>query len=344
MPKKITEKTGKKRAIISDLMPEEPPAFDDWKEPAVHNHYYHVDKKRTNFGKIALAVTLIMLGFIYLGVNLGWLPPDAKPDLWQLWPLLLVFLGLSLINGQGLLSLLAGGTLTLTIVTIVMLLLLNNVSLDQTDSTIMAPTVSRSSSTDIIFDKMSEAQRAEANISINGARLTVASSSGPLFYGNLDNTSPTFSSSSGLIGQNQIIDINLPAPLSGSLAQPSLSLNLGSDLNRLNLRAIASDSTLNSLSLPADTNLTIEGGQLTLNIASSTPVNTISLSGHDCQLMVNLAANHGLKLIGPAQLSTNSLQLSGKNNILTTPGFATTDGQTTIELDTNNCPITINQQ
>ncbi|MDD4412865.1 MAG: DUF5668 domain-containing protein [Patescibacteria group bacterium] len=93
-------------------------------EKHIHNHYYNINKPRKiNFGKVAMGVLLIILGFIYLSVNMGWLPEETKPDLWKLWPVLIIFWGLSMMAGRSLASIIAGTIITLTVIAAVMLLI-----------------------------------------------------------------------------------------------------------------------------------------------------------------------------------------------------------------------------
>ncbi|MEI6378759.1 MAG: DUF5668 domain-containing protein [Candidatus Falkowbacteria bacterium] len=352
MPKKIL-KASSKKATIHDLMPEEPQAFDDWQTPDIHNHYYQVNRKRADFGKIAFAVTLIMLGFIYLGVNLGWLPPEVKPDLWQMWPLLLIFLGLSMITGQGLLSILAGSALTLTVLTMILLLLFNN--LPKTIATnLISPDVSLSTNNQsptipLAIDKNYQAQSTQANITVNSTQLEITSSSNStqLVYGNLKNGNSSFCGNSNLVGKKQIIDINLPAPQVNGLTAAQLSLNLSPDLDQLDLLAVDSTTTVNTLALPANgpANLQLEGGQITLDLANTANLKDVHITGNACQMTINVPPNHGLKLIGKSTLTDNSQKLvASASDTMVTDHYENAAFQTTLNLKLTDCPITVNQQ
>ena len=127
-PKK-EKKTNEKASDFGKLFSESREEF--WKkdyqeqERQIHNHYYQIHKgSEVNFGNVAFGITMVFLGFIYLAVNMGWLPATAKPDLWQLWPLLMIFVGLSMIKGKNFLSILVGTIITITVMAITTLLIL----------------------------------------------------------------------------------------------------------------------------------------------------------------------------------------------------------------------------
>lgn len=54
------------------------------------------EKKSFNLGKLLFGITLISLGFVYLAKNAGWFEIDI--NILSLWPLLIIFLGLSMIT------------------------------------------------------------------------------------------------------------------------------------------------------------------------------------------------------------------------------------------------------
>jgi len=51
-----------------------------------------------NVGRLFLGITLIIIGFLYLAKNTGWLPVGFNFHFIELWPILVVFLGLSMLS------------------------------------------------------------------------------------------------------------------------------------------------------------------------------------------------------------------------------------------------------
>ncbi len=86
-----------------------------------------VSKRRLNFGGLFLGIVLIAVGLFYLARNFGWLPANATLNFFQLWPLLLVFIGLSMISARNWLMTVFGFLFTLTILTVTFLTLAGSI-------------------------------------------------------------------------------------------------------------------------------------------------------------------------------------------------------------------------
>ncbi|KKR37252.1 MAG: hypothetical protein UT69_C0009G0019 [Candidatus Yanofskybacteria bacterium GW2011_GWE1_40_10] len=74
----------------------EEPKKDFIKE--VHHHYHN--RGRFNLGKLFLGIILIVVGVIFIGQNYGLFNVDLNLNWRLLWPVVIIFLGLSMI-GQG---------------------------------------------------------------------------------------------------------------------------------------------------------------------------------------------------------------------------------------------------
>jgi hypothetical protein len=51
--------------------------------------------------RIVLGLTLLLVGTIWVLVNIGVLPSHVAADLWRYWPLLLILWGLLILAGRG---------------------------------------------------------------------------------------------------------------------------------------------------------------------------------------------------------------------------------------------------
>ena len=78
-----------------------------------------------NFGRLFFGFIIVLLGLFYLAKNTEYLPLDLDINIFQLWPLLIIMLGLSLLSGRGLTSNLIG-ILTFCIASIMVAILLFN--------------------------------------------------------------------------------------------------------------------------------------------------------------------------------------------------------------------------
>lgn len=125
MPIKRRTKT---KTISKKIIPYEPTVLKEEPKQEIHHHYYAKNPYRFDFGKLSFGLFLIVLGILYLAANLGWINLDFNFNIWQLWPLLIIFWGLSLLTGRTVASIFAGIVLTLTVITIAFILILGQTS------------------------------------------------------------------------------------------------------------------------------------------------------------------------------------------------------------------------
>jgi hypothetical protein len=69
-----------------------------------------------NFGRILLGLILVLIGGIYFLKTTGLVDIQLNIDIWQLWPLLIVFVGLSMMNLRGWLGILIGVIIAVMII------------------------------------------------------------------------------------------------------------------------------------------------------------------------------------------------------------------------------------
>ncbi len=140
------KKEGKKNKLINKkIISHEPLSIQEPKQE-IHHHYYAKNPYRFDFGKLSFGLFLIVLGILYLSKNLGWINLDFNFNVWQLWPLLIIFAGLSLLTGRTVASIFAGIIFTLTVITIAFILILGRTTYQPSAKTncsrnIQTPTV-----------------------------------------------------------------------------------------------------------------------------------------------------------------------------------------------------------
>jgi|GEM_PF-4244359 hypothetical protein len=91
--------------------------------------------RKIDFGKLSAGLFLLTMGLFYLAYNTGWLPISINFTLWQLWPMLLIFAGLSLISGRGWMPILAGSIITMTVLMLSAILISDQISLNEVPQT-----------------------------------------------------------------------------------------------------------------------------------------------------------------------------------------------------------------
>lgn len=343
MAKKLTPPTSKK-ADLADLLASEPEHEQNWHEPAIHNHYYQPNKKRLNFGQLAFGLTMIMLGFIYLAVNMGWLPPEAQPDLWKLWPLLLVFFGLSMVAGHGLISILAGIVLTMTVLAVAGIIVFGTIPVkvvtEPKNFTISMPT---ETTTPVAFARDPNATSVGAIIAVTASQLTLSGGNSQLISGDFQTNAGQMINNTATVGTSQMININVSQNKNSAISNIYSRLNLGvsPDLGSLEIRSALSQLYLDESALPvASSTIKIDQGSVNLNLANGSAVKEISIQGEGCKINFNLPTGHALKLESqtPVDLADFSLQTDGSYQSV---GYASAPFKTNIKLGTTNCSLKV---
>lgn len=99
--------------------------YSSQKEETGEKRNQNNKKRGFDFGRLFFGFIILSLGLFYLAKNTGHLPLDLNINMFQLWPLLIITLGLSLLSGRGLVSN-SIGILTFCIASIIVAILLFN--------------------------------------------------------------------------------------------------------------------------------------------------------------------------------------------------------------------------
>lgn len=124
-----------------------------------------IEKKepKINFGNIFLGIILIAIGITFLGNNMGWF--EVNISIWQLWPLLIIYIGLSILSHRGWVAGIIVSVITLIVLAIVgSLILLNTISEDSKKVT---------HSEYISIDREADAESALINIETGAGKLII---------------------------------------------------------------------------------------------------------------------------------------------------------------------------
>jgi len=103
--------------------------FGKIKEPAkeIHHHHYH-EYRGFNLGRFLLGMIVVVVGLAYLAKTTGWINFNFNVQWLNLWPLLIIFIGLSLISFRGWAGALLGIFISLLVLAFVALLIFNVLS------------------------------------------------------------------------------------------------------------------------------------------------------------------------------------------------------------------------
>lgn len=91
---------------MTEEIKNEPPVSQEKEQPRerireVHHHHYHEKKSgRFYFGRFFLGVLIVLAGVIYLAANYGIPGLNFNIDWARIWPIILIFVGLSLLTAR----------------------------------------------------------------------------------------------------------------------------------------------------------------------------------------------------------------------------------------------------
>jgi hypothetical protein len=315
-----TRKTTSKKPAASAIPPHEPL----WLEPTTPEVW------RFDFGKFAFGLFLVILGLLYLAKNSGWLPLDFDFSLLQLWPMLLIFFGLSFVSGRGWSGLLTGSLFTLIVLVIAGIFISNRIKL-QLDPELTnprlaghLPTTATTRPQPISIDKLSTTNL--ANIQINQDLGVLNLSSGD--------------TNQLVLGELSSNYAKLLVNAQSSASSQSLTLSTISNKSR----SSQADNQL-TLALANNTpfNLAINSGSSRLNldlnelIVKDLQINSL---GSDLYLSANHTnGNKRIQVNGP--LTNLNLDLSNTGNIrLSAPGISALDLEDFEVVDDNSIKLT----
>lgn len=317
----------------------------------VHHHYYPTKPKNFNFGKLSFGLFLVVIGVLYLAKNMGWLAIDFNFNLWQMWPLLIVFWGLSLLTGRNAASIFAGVVLTITVLTITLILVFgaNNYDFNvktststNADRTINYKNIKQIYPINIKQDEA--AKRADFIIKSVFSTATIGGGSTILASGQLESNSTKLVSASQMSGVKQVVTLETK-PLKTPF-EPKTSLlhiQLPDDLvSAIYLDSIASTVNFSLAKLSSHlVNIKAVASSLTLDLTEAAS-QTIDLSGQASQIILVLPANQAVKLnlTSPTEITSDKLE---KINDLTyaTPGYEQALDKISLTLDLTDSPLTI---
>jgi hypothetical protein len=267
----------------------------------IHHHYYPRRPRRFDFGKLSLGLFLIVLGILYLAKLTGWLTFDFQIAWWQLWPLLIIFFGLSLLTGRTVASIFAGVILTLTVLTITLILLLGQTGSSfsvTTGSSGGAPTTIGQQTFPVNIVKDPSATGADFVIKSNFSNLTLSGGAEQLAAGQLNTNFSELIANSQVADNRQIVNLEVRPVLSRlgtNVSLFNLQLN-GDSTNTIYLESVASTVNFNLAKLASHlTNIKAIASSVNLDLTDA-PGQLLEISAQASQVNLTLSDTTAIRL------------------------------------------------
>ena len=306
----------------------------------VHHHHYYA--RGFNFGKLFFGLFIICFGLFYLARNTGWLPVDIEINWMLIWPILIIFAGLSLLTGRGWLTAIVGVVATIIILAAVALMLFGGQigsgrtfwpswrmradnNLDQSDTAVKEQVV--------MIKKDEAAKSATISLKARAGKVSVKGGSGQaLINGIYSSSFGNAATSSSLNGSNQIavLETFSPGPMmmfGGRAANLDLEVSTQIPI-KMNIITGASSAELDLTRLVLE-QLDIEAGASSLKLAlgDKSKMNKVKIKAGASSVEVEVPRTAGVKIVLDSALG--SLNLEGFDRIddrnFQTPSYVQAD-------------------
>ncbi|MFA6588581.1 MAG: toast rack family protein [Patescibacteria group bacterium] len=238
-------------------------------------HHHHYGQRRP--GGFFIGLFVIIVGLMFLGRAAGWLPQDINIDWNWIWPLIIIFIGLSILTGRGWFSWLSGTIVTIIVLALVAWMVFGNSS----DKNLTTQEVG--------YDKAANVTSAVLNLNTGATKLNIKGGSAKLLTGifssynlelkqqeetkdNIQNiTLETTSSWKWFTSSKNTIDLQVNNDLPINLNIDSGASDMDLDLTNVMAKAVDVDTGASTLNLTLGDKLeqasvNVDAGASTINI------------------------------------------------------------------------------
>lgn len=253
-----THETQPDTSSVTPPIHEEPPVSESSSEstPAVKEiHHHHYEKSGYSLSRILGGAILIIIGLGYLADSLGWL--EINVNVWQLWPVLIILLGLSILSRKGWVSWVVSSLVGLIILAVVVWALVGDGTVGSRTTeltTVAIPTAESVNAIDVAIDT------GAGSLTVNAGGDQAVSGEYKTNYAELSQSSEVKDGRQAIQltidgkwhswrPQNNELDLNLRTDLPYSLAIDSGASDLELDLTEIIAEKVLIDTGASELDL-----------------------------------------------------------------------------------------------
>lgn len=298
-------------------------------------------KQHINFGRLALGFFLALTGIYYLAKNTGFLPAEfeIKINIWQLWPLLIVFAGLSMMSARNKISAIIGAIATFFVLFVAGYLIITNVDILEKYSRPVK-------TTSIVIPKKSpEIYGAVVEIQTNGSIVNIKNGESAIINGIHSSNITSVSTSTTTKGKWQIISIDTQGTFNSLPTKYVNNLDLKISENTPLQFKFASKASkvfldLSSLKLE-EASFTVDATDIDLKLGKSQDKTFVSINAKTSAISFQIPKNVEVQISSSSELSLENFQELKKiessetgKNLYQTQDFDNSQSKININLET----------
>lgn len=256
-------------------------------------------RRSPNFGKIFLGIIIVAVGLAYFLNNSGLYQVDINLGFNIIWPVILIYIGLSVLSGKGWFSYLIGILLVALILVIMFTnLLINNNSLSSTKD-------------DFSYAKEVTTQEATLDIKTGTVTFNLSGGSDKLVEGTFESSSSTLSKSNNLSTTSQEVTLNSVSSWNFFNFSPKNKMDV-EVLNDLPYSIIidsgASDMNIDLKdAIVNDLKIKTGASDLDLKFSDKSPLATFDLNAGASSVKIKLPKSVGAKVQVTSGVSSKTL-------------------------------------
>ncbi|RJO59694.1 hypothetical protein C4546_01255 [Candidatus Parcubacteria bacterium] len=259
----------------------------------VHHHHYRHGPGRFFFG-----LFVVVVGLMFLGRAAGWLPQDISIDWSWVWPLLIIFLGLSILTGRSWFSWITGSIITILVLILVAWMIFGNLGARELTTQ------------EVSYDKGANVTSAVLNLKTGASKLNIKGDSSKLLTGIFSSYNLNLTKQETIADGVQNITLGTTSSWKWfTSSKNTIELQLTNDLPvTLNLDSGASDMDLDLTNVMAKI-VDVDTGASTLNLTLGDKLEqaSVNIDAGASTLNIFLPRTLGAKLNIDAGVSSKNL-------------------------------------
>lgn len=284
-----------------------------------------------NFGRLFLGIVILAIGLFYLGRGTGIIPAGYNINIWQLWPVLIIYIGLSMLRSRGWFGTAIGiiGTILILIAVGISMFAGNVISVGSTQVIKNIP---------INIAKDASAQSANINIKTGVGNVKIAGGANGLIEGNLQSNFLEITQSSTVGNGVQAASLETTGGMawnwmSGGRFVNELDLKINSDMPvSLNLNSGVSSISADFSGIQLEqANITSGMSSVDIILGDKVQNSSLKIDAGLSSIKIHIPQNVGAKL-----------RVSGGMNSRTLDKFTSVDENNFISDNYNSSNSTVN--